>query len=588
MTSFWCLPFRLITMLNSISLRLLRLLVVALVALMIMKFLFWRTENDGSSRASFKFWKDDNSPGTELGLRQENEFLSAESKADLSLKRTTNKAAVKKASNGVKKLVDRPLTNKSPQRMVHLDLKGAAPNLKYLQEIFPLFSTLGADGILIEYEDMFPYVGELKIVRSPFAYSAGDIEEIKRLAKLNNLELIPLVQIFGHLEFVLKHEKFFHLREVQNFPQSLNPHVPGSMEIVTEMLTQVMKVHPEAQWIHIGADEVYNLGESQDSKNWLDNHNGDIGMMFLNHVSVVAKFIKEKRSKLNLLMWDDMLRKISSATIKESGLPALVSPVIWSYVPELHTDIIASWITNYQKAGFQDIWFASAFKGASGIDRRWTPLQHHLQNHLSWIKVMSNMTKFSSIHLQGFILTGWQRYGHHTVLCELLPVAIPSLAICLQTLKHGSFNKEAREEANLKLGCIIHLNKDLCEGETAFSGAQLYHMVHHIHSKFYREVEKATTDRLIRGTFSRYNRKYNYANPRYVGFFKDNLQMVLDGWTVYMESFRAQMEAIFFPDTVEEWMEENVNYQLELLHDLVEDAERIMKLNGQPKSLKTK
>lgn len=30
------------------------------------------------------------------------------------------------------------------------------------------------------------------------------------------------------------------------------------------------------------------------------------------------------------------------------------------------------------------------------------------------------------------------RYDHFSVLCELLPVAIPSLAVCLQTLKNGT------------------------------------------------------------------------------------------------------------------------------------------------------
>lgn len=30
-----------------------------------------------------------------------------------------------------------------------------------------------------------------------------------------------------------------------------------------------------------------------------------------------------------------------------------------------------------------------------------------------------------------------RRYDHYSVLCELLPVGIPSLAVCLQTLVNG-------------------------------------------------------------------------------------------------------------------------------------------------------
>lgn len=37
-------------------------------------------------------------------------------------------------------------------------------------QVFPLLSQLGANGVLIEYEDMFPFKGELEILRSPYAY----------------------------------------------------------------------------------------------------------------------------------------------------------------------------------------------------------------------------------------------------------------------------------------------------------------------------------------------------------------------------------------------------------------------------------
>ncbi|XP_038618911.1 uncharacterized protein LOC119942282 [Tachyglossus aculeatus] len=67
-----------------------------------------------------------------------------------------------------------PVSSGAENRLVHLDLKGAAPKISYLEQLFPLLSQLGATGVLVEYEDMFPFQGDLGILRSPYAYrSAG-------------------------------------------------------------------------------------------------------------------------------------------------------------------------------------------------------------------------------------------------------------------------------------------------------------------------------------------------------------------------------------------------------------------------------
>lgn len=46
------------------------------------------------------------------------------------------------------------------------------------------------------------------------------------------------------------------MREVDQYPNSLSPKAPGSLELVTRMLKQVLKRHPNIRWFHIGADEV--------------------------------------------------------------------------------------------------------------------------------------------------------------------------------------------------------------------------------------------------------------------------------------------------------------------------------------------
>ena len=46
-----------------------------------------------------------------------------------------------------------------PQRIVHLDLKGAPPMISYLKTVLTMSQSLGATGVLIEWEDMFPWSG---------------------------------------------------------------------------------------------------------------------------------------------------------------------------------------------------------------------------------------------------------------------------------------------------------------------------------------------------------------------------------------------------------------------------------------------
>uniref|UniRef100_A0A2K5YCB8 Hexosaminidase D n=1 Tax=Mandrillus leucophaeus TaxID=9568 RepID=A0A2K5YCB8_MANLE len=334
-------------------------------------------------------------------------------------------------------------------RLVHLDLKGAPPKVSYLSEIFPLFRALGANGLLIEYEDMFPYEGPLRLLRAKYAYSPSEIKEILHLAGLNELEVIPLVQTFGHMEFVLKHAAFAHLREVGPFPCTLNPHEAESLALVGAMIDQVLELHPGARWLHVGCDEVYYLGEGEASRRWLQQEQNSTGKLCLSHMRAVASHVQTRRPSVTPLVWDDMLRDLPEDQLAASGVPQLVEPVLWDYAADLDVHGKVLLMQKYWRCGFPRLWAASAFKGATGPSQAVPPIKHHLRNHVQWLQVAGSRPTDS---LQGIILTGWQRYDHFSVLCELLPAGVPSLAACLQLLLHGGFDGDAKAKVENLLG----------------------------------------------------------------------------------------------------------------------------------------
>ena len=97
---------------------------------------------------------------------------------------------------------DRPLF--IPQRrLVHLDLKGAPPKVNYLLKVLKLSAGLGATGVLLEYEDMFPFTGKLVPVAATNHYTAAEVDTILAECKKLGLDVIPLVQTFGKESYTI-------------------------------------------------------------------------------------------------------------------------------------------------------------------------------------------------------------------------------------------------------------------------------------------------------------------------------------------------------------------------------------------------
>lgn len=86
---------------------------------------------------------------------------------------------------------------------------------------------------------MFPYKGILKKLKAKNAYTVDQVKDILKLAADSKLEVIPLIQTFGHVEFALKHLEFSQLREVVGSPQALCPSRNSSLDFIREMVNQV-------------------------------------------------------------------------------------------------------------------------------------------------------------------------------------------------------------------------------------------------------------------------------------------------------------------------------------------------------------
>ncbi|ENN81974.1 hypothetical protein YQE_01685, partial [Dendroctonus ponderosae] len=446
------------------------------------------------------------------------------------------------------------------ERIVHLDLKGAPPKLSYYSQLFPLLRKMGATGVLMGYEDMFPYSGTLENISSLNAYTLADVKEINNLAKQNRLKVVPFIPLLDNMDFLLKLEEFIDYREVQNFPSVICPSYNKALELLETIIDQVLDAHLESEIIHVGCNAVPHLGgeyteRSFDFAGRCDRCSNRIitqklkkNQLFLGHIHVVTAMIKRKRPSIQVLVWDDFFRTADPNEIPADSVNASFQPVVWWYGKDVYDELGPS-LWNLYSHIFPNLWLASAYKGAIGSYKYISDANHYIQNHKSWLSIMDEY--HSKINFQGIILTGWQRYDHFAVLCELLPVGIPALAMRYQDSALGPPLEVAKmlqcEQPYGLMGTAFGSPK--CK----FPGGDILEYLNHFH-QLDQEISELLEDPQVKGWLSDYNTASNFSNPTVVKVALISIDEIKAELEVVKEQISHSMLKIYYAHTVQEWL----------------------------------
>ena len=300
-------------------------------------------------------------------------------------------------------------------KALHFDLKSMNPTAEYALILIDEFAELGINAIVLEFEDKFPFTATAG-THHHCCWSKEEFRAFAARCREKNIELIPLLQSVGHLDYLLKHSRFHDLRD--GGPQGTSYQWclarEESFALWSAMVDELLETFPDTSIFHIGADECR-----------MDVHCERCGSAtfdrYIERVARCCRYIQDKDIKV--ILWDDVFRKYGVEKI--SLLPPGVVPCIWMY-SKLDEDYI-----DRMAASGLELWGASRIQN-NKFFHALSPHRPVMWNVDAWGRVLQKYPQFT-----GHIGTVWGRSQCQSPLKSVLPPAMFMVAYLAETLTHG-------------------------------------------------------------------------------------------------------------------------------------------------------
>lgn len=274
----------------------------------------------------------------------------------------------------------------------HLDLRIQVMTPLALKLFVDEIAMIGLNTIVMEYEASYPFKKH-PLISNSLSYTEKEIDDFLTYCKQKKIEVIPLQQCFGHVEFILRHEKYAHLRENNLEISQICPiKEKEAKKLFEDLFTEIASKH-KSPYFHIGGDETYLLGSCNNCQQKVSKSSKS--KLYVDYVLMICRILK-KLKKIPV-MWADIILKHPEAAAQ---LPKDTIFIDWNYGWELNRH---GAVAPLQKIGCK-FWGSPALRSS--------PDNYYLSN---WSVHFENLRTFiphaKKAGYQGMVLTSWSTSG---------------------------------------------------------------------------------------------------------------------------------------------------------------------------------
>lgn len=224
--------------------------------------------------------------------------------------------------------------------------RGPVPTLAFQKYQVRMLSQYKINIYSPYFENTLAYANNPLAAPPGGAMTRADVEELVHYAQRYHVILVPEQEAFGHLHHTLMFEQYAQLAETPH-GSVLAPGQPGSLQLIDQWFQEIAAMFP-GPFIHIGADETFDLGKGQ-TKSLVDQEG--LGKAYMDFLTQIYKTLQPLHKRL--LFWGDIAMNDPDLV---KTLPKDMIAVAWEYSP--HPEGFDKWLRPFVDAGMET-WVAT-------------------------------------------------------------------------------------------------------------------------------------------------------------------------------------------------------------------------------------